>query len=65
MSKDNTRQKETAQRVGLSLYPRHIRTIRQFGQETSRTDSNAIQFIIDDWARMKRQAVSNAQPEAA
>ena len=67
MADTPSEERETAQRVGLSLYPKHIRTIRRFAQESGRTDSNAAQYIIEDWERQRLAASQAAllHPEAA
>ena len=64
MAPDENDLQEKAERVGMSLYPRHIRIIRQFAEETQRSDSNAVQFILEDWKRLKREAIHESEPAA-
>ena len=65
MSQDPDSEKDAALRVSLSLFPVHDRTIRHFADETHRTYSNAVQFIIEDWVRLKRLGLCEAESEAA
>ncbi len=58
-------QTEKAERFALSLYPRHIRTIQQFARATRRSDSNAAQFIIEDWERLQRACLGQARSEGS
>ena len=53
---------ENAVKITASLYPEQERVIRQFAEESHRTFSNALQFIITDWCAMKRAAIAAAVP---
>lgn len=52
----------------ITLFPSQRQIVALFADENRRSFSNAIQFIIEDWARMKREAIQAAaptQPQAA
>lgn len=52
---------DQALKVSVSLYPEQVRLIRYYATESRRSFSNALQFIIDDWAKQQQPA----EPEAA
>ncbi len=39
-------------RTPLSLYPAQRAIVEAFAKKTNRSFSNAVQFIIEDWARL-------------
>jgi hypothetical protein len=53
---------ENAVKITASLYPEHTRVVREFAQESHRTFSNALQFIINDWVALKRVHIAAAAP---
>jgi hypothetical protein len=56
---------ETAVKITASMYPEQERVIRQFAEESHRTFSNALQFIVTDWATMKMAAIRDASEQPA
>jgi hypothetical protein len=53
---------ESAERTSISIFPVHRRIIEEFAGQDHRSFSNAVQFIIEDWARLKRAAIHAAAP---
>ena len=49
----------------VTLYPQQDKIIRTYADEFNRSYSNALQFIVEDWARLRRAAIQQAEPEAA
>lgn len=44
--------KATATSKNVALYPVHLEIVREFGEQDGRNFSNAMQYIIEDWARL-------------
>ncbi len=68
MTEEHQNGRETRQ-YSVSLFPEHDAIVRRFADESHRRYSNALQFIIEDWARQKRADIATAaptpEPEAA
>lgn len=53
-------QGDPAEKVSVSLKAKQVRIVQLYAGESMRTFSNALQFIIEDWERMKRAALEAA-----
>ena len=42
---------ETAEQTSVSLFPTHKRIVSEFGARGRRSFSNALQIIIEEWAK--------------
>ncbi len=62
MTGESANPSQRAITTAISLYPLQDEIVRQFATETHRRYSNALQFIIEDWARMKRNYIQDAAP---
>jgi hypothetical protein len=51
-------------KLSISLFAEQHLIVQTFADEQHRPFSNALQFIIDDWACMKRTAIAAAAPAA-
>lgn len=60
----STTPKRESRQYSVSLFPEQDQIIRTFCEEAHRNYSNAVQFIIEDWARQKQAALKAAEPEA-
>lgn len=60
-------EKQQATKLSVSLYPRQDTIVKTYALETRRPYSNALQFIIEDWAALRNrfQEPEPARPEAA
>lgn len=54
---------ESAERISLRLFPYHKRIVTEFAARDRRSFSNALQVIIEEWARMNAREESRAMPE--
>lgn len=53
---------QTAEKTSISLFPRQRQIVEVFAEEQNRTFSNALQFIIEDWMRMKQALIQSGVP---
>lgn len=57
--------KRESRQYSVSLFPEHDRIIRQFAAESHRNYSNAVQYIIEEWERMRQAAAPIPQEQPA
>ncbi len=50
-----TEQTQMAERFSLSLFPEHRKLVAEIMAEDHRSFSNAIQFVLEDRGRMRRE----------
>jgi hypothetical protein len=52
---------ESAEKTSISLFPAQRQIVSEFAAQDRRSFSNALQVIIEEWARMKKTRETASQ----